>query len=218
VYLSVRRSVRDSHWSRDYRDGTGIRVFYENPGFYTQRGAKPPKKVGSKTQPDISTSWYTYLQDLLAIATETWKGQANLCRSTPEPSTPTMSTEVPKDPGSPNPGDAYHTGLSLVSPARRRRSRRILFQLRNVASALQALQGWKLPILARFMYHSSLNLRSPSSPMPIWLPEWKRNQRNRRRTRIAFLSPALNCSSGRSEKEITEFGPGLYELDSFQLG
>jgi hypothetical protein len=34
VYLSVRRSVRDSHWSRDYRDGTGIRVFYENPGFY----------------------------------------------------------------------------------------------------------------------------------------------------------------------------------------
>jgi hypothetical protein len=35
VYLSVRRSVRDSHLSRDYRDGTGIRVFYENPGFYT---------------------------------------------------------------------------------------------------------------------------------------------------------------------------------------
>jgi hypothetical protein len=34
VYLSVRRSVRDSHCSRDYRDGTGIRVFYENPGFY----------------------------------------------------------------------------------------------------------------------------------------------------------------------------------------
>jgi hypothetical protein len=34
VYLSVRRSVRDSHRSRDYRDGTGIRVFYENPGFY----------------------------------------------------------------------------------------------------------------------------------------------------------------------------------------
>jgi hypothetical protein len=36
VYLSVRRSVRDSHWSRDYRDGTGIRIFYENPGFYTR--------------------------------------------------------------------------------------------------------------------------------------------------------------------------------------
>jgi hypothetical protein len=35
VYLSVRRSVRDSHWSRDYRDGTGIRDFYENSGFYT---------------------------------------------------------------------------------------------------------------------------------------------------------------------------------------
>jgi hypothetical protein len=34
VYLSVRRSVRDSHGSRDYRDGTGIRVFYENQGFY----------------------------------------------------------------------------------------------------------------------------------------------------------------------------------------
>jgi hypothetical protein len=34
VYHSVRRSVRDSHGSRDYRDGTGIRVFYENPGFY----------------------------------------------------------------------------------------------------------------------------------------------------------------------------------------
>jgi hypothetical protein len=34
VYPSVRRSVRGSHWSRDYRDGTGIRVFYENPGFY----------------------------------------------------------------------------------------------------------------------------------------------------------------------------------------
>jgi hypothetical protein len=39
VYHSVRRSVRDSHWSRDYRDGTAIRVFYENPGFYmTQHG------------------------------------------------------------------------------------------------------------------------------------------------------------------------------------
>jgi hypothetical protein len=36
VYLSVRRSVRDSHWSRDYRDGTGIRIFYENAGFYTR--------------------------------------------------------------------------------------------------------------------------------------------------------------------------------------
>jgi hypothetical protein len=35
VYLSVRRSVRDSHWSRDYRDDIGIRVFYKNPGFYT---------------------------------------------------------------------------------------------------------------------------------------------------------------------------------------
>jgi hypothetical protein len=35
VYLSVRRSVRGSHWSRDYRDGTGIRIFYENPGFYS---------------------------------------------------------------------------------------------------------------------------------------------------------------------------------------
>jgi hypothetical protein len=34
VYLSVRRFVRDSHWSRDYRDNTGIRVFYENLGFY----------------------------------------------------------------------------------------------------------------------------------------------------------------------------------------
>jgi hypothetical protein len=34
VYLCVRRSVRDSHRSRDYRDGTGIRIFYENPGFY----------------------------------------------------------------------------------------------------------------------------------------------------------------------------------------
>jgi hypothetical protein len=37
VYLSVRRSVRDSHWSRDYHDGTGIRVSYENPGFYRTR-------------------------------------------------------------------------------------------------------------------------------------------------------------------------------------
>jgi hypothetical protein len=37
VYVSVRHSVRDSHWSRDYRDGTGIRVFYENPGFYSYR-------------------------------------------------------------------------------------------------------------------------------------------------------------------------------------
>jgi hypothetical protein len=36
VYLSVRRSVRDSHWSKDYRDGIGIRVFYENPGFYNK--------------------------------------------------------------------------------------------------------------------------------------------------------------------------------------
>jgi hypothetical protein len=42
VYLSVRRSVRDSHWFRDYREGTGIRVFYENPGFYiiSQGGLK----------------------------------------------------------------------------------------------------------------------------------------------------------------------------------
>jgi hypothetical protein len=36
VYLSVRRSVRDSHRSRDYRDGIGIQVFYENPEFYTR--------------------------------------------------------------------------------------------------------------------------------------------------------------------------------------
>jgi hypothetical protein len=36
-YLSMWRSVRDSHWSRDYRDGIGIRIFYENPGFYTLR-------------------------------------------------------------------------------------------------------------------------------------------------------------------------------------
>jgi hypothetical protein len=42
VYLSVKRSVRDSHWSRDYRDGTGIRVFYENPGFYKDGGSWIP--------------------------------------------------------------------------------------------------------------------------------------------------------------------------------
>jgi hypothetical protein len=41
VYLSVRRSVRDSHWSRDYRGGTGIRIFYENPGFYKARPSYP---------------------------------------------------------------------------------------------------------------------------------------------------------------------------------
>jgi hypothetical protein len=34
MYLSVRRSVHDSHRSKDYRDATGIWVFYENPGFY----------------------------------------------------------------------------------------------------------------------------------------------------------------------------------------
>jgi hypothetical protein len=34
AYLSVRRSVRDSHWSKDYRDCTRIRVLYENQGFY----------------------------------------------------------------------------------------------------------------------------------------------------------------------------------------
>jgi hypothetical protein len=34
VYFSVRRSVRDRHWSRDYRDGIGIQIFYGNPGFY----------------------------------------------------------------------------------------------------------------------------------------------------------------------------------------
>jgi hypothetical protein len=28
VFLSVKRSVRDSHLSRDYRDGTGIRVLH----------------------------------------------------------------------------------------------------------------------------------------------------------------------------------------------
>jgi hypothetical protein len=38
VYLSVRRSVRDSHWSRDYHDGTGIWVFYEKTGFYIAPG------------------------------------------------------------------------------------------------------------------------------------------------------------------------------------
>jgi hypothetical protein len=27
VYLSVRRSVRNSHWFRDYRDGTGFSGF-----------------------------------------------------------------------------------------------------------------------------------------------------------------------------------------------
>jgi hypothetical protein len=32
VYLSVRHSVRDSHWSRDYRDGTGIWVFLWKSG------------------------------------------------------------------------------------------------------------------------------------------------------------------------------------------
>jgi hypothetical protein len=41
VYLSVRRSVRDSHWSSDYRDGTGNRIFYENPGFYTPMATEP---------------------------------------------------------------------------------------------------------------------------------------------------------------------------------
>jgi hypothetical protein len=48
VYLSVRRSVRDSHWSRDYRDGTGIRVFYENPGFY--RDVQPYYEQGYNYQ------------------------------------------------------------------------------------------------------------------------------------------------------------------------
>jgi hypothetical protein len=42
VLLSVRRSVRDSHWSRDYREGTGIRVFYENLGFYTLKTKVKP--------------------------------------------------------------------------------------------------------------------------------------------------------------------------------
>jgi hypothetical protein len=45
VYLSVRRSVRDSRWSRDYRDGTGIRVFYENPGFYISCDVKVPTEI-----------------------------------------------------------------------------------------------------------------------------------------------------------------------------
>jgi hypothetical protein len=35
AYLSVRRSIRESHWSKDYRDVTGIRVFFENPRFYS---------------------------------------------------------------------------------------------------------------------------------------------------------------------------------------
>jgi hypothetical protein len=42
VYYSVRRSVRDSHWSGDYRDGTRIRIFYENPGFYTHAEENVP--------------------------------------------------------------------------------------------------------------------------------------------------------------------------------
>jgi hypothetical protein len=38
VLLSVRCSVRDSHRSRDYHDGAGIRGFYEYLGFYTYTG------------------------------------------------------------------------------------------------------------------------------------------------------------------------------------
>jgi hypothetical protein len=45
VYLSVRRSVRDSHWSRDYRDGTGFRIFCENPGFYTETEDRTAEKA-----------------------------------------------------------------------------------------------------------------------------------------------------------------------------
>jgi hypothetical protein len=44
VLLSVIRFVRDSHWSRVYRKGTGIRVFFENPGFYTTPSPSPGKQ------------------------------------------------------------------------------------------------------------------------------------------------------------------------------
>jgi hypothetical protein len=36
VIFCVKRSVRDSHLSMDYRDGSWIRVFYENLGFYSE--------------------------------------------------------------------------------------------------------------------------------------------------------------------------------------
>jgi hypothetical protein len=53
VYLFVRRSVRDSHWSRDYREGTRIRVFYENPGFYMvgQESWKSTRTKGGLNSP-----------------------------------------------------------------------------------------------------------------------------------------------------------------------
>jgi hypothetical protein len=63
AYLSVRRSVRDSHCSSDYRDGTGIRIFYENPGFYSVvqwRGWSCPGRRWNSVEawfPGASGSW-----------------------------------------------------------------------------------------------------------------------------------------------------------------
>jgi hypothetical protein len=70
---SVRRSVRDSHWSRDYRDGTGIRILYENPGFYTYpaRFASSPSPLSSSShlssllrssgRPHLRHKWWPHL-------------------------------------------------------------------------------------------------------------------------------------------------------------
>jgi hypothetical protein len=58
VYRSVRRSVRDSHWSRDYRDGTGIRVFYENPGFYKLYLLEGHNCLSIVTSTPIKQGWW----------------------------------------------------------------------------------------------------------------------------------------------------------------
>jgi hypothetical protein len=82
----------------------------------------------------------------------------------------------------------------------RRRSWRPLFHSRSAASTQQTLPRSKRPILDRYMYNGHLNPRSPSSPALIRPPERKRNEGNRCRMQIAPLSPPLNCSCGRSEK------------------
>ena len=86
--------------SSDIKESDASRIrFPKSPdGDEPRRGAEPPKEVGSKTQPGSSSSWYTYLPDLRAAATETRKGEANLQRSSPERPTPTKTKEAPKYP------------------------------------------------------------------------------------------------------------------------
>jgi hypothetical protein len=67
VMLFVRRSVRDSHWSRDYRDGTGIRVFYENLGFYIVNQDQVNKQPETTFKTILRTLCGLHYKDLILL-------------------------------------------------------------------------------------------------------------------------------------------------------